>query len=76
LDFHASAGTLQAAWDGTCSSVSETKKTKAAFPISIDPADIAVSTSAPLTPVGQRIGFILNNVTITNFTVSSQLSLE
>ena len=73
LDFHASAGTLQAAWDGTCSSVSETKKTKAAFPISIDPADIAVSTSAPLTPVGQRIGFILNNVTITNFTVSSQL---
>lgn len=79
FDFFGSLSTLQLAWDGACSSVPTSQKSsRANYPISIDPTDVnLISTSvAPLAVVGTKIGFVLNNVTISNFTISNQLSQE
>ncbi len=79
LDFFGSLNTLQAAWDGACASVATTQKNaRASYPISIDPTDANLLSTAvsPLAAVGTKIGFVLNNVTISNFTVSNQLSQE
>ncbi len=79
LDFFGSLNTLQAAWDGTCASVTTAQKNaRASYPISIDPTDANLLSTAvsPLAAVGTKIGFVLNNVTISNFTVSNQLSQE
>ena len=79
LDFFGSLNTLQNAWDGSCASVATAQKnSRASYPISIDPTDVnLISTSvSPLVATGTKIGFVLNNVTISNFTISNQLSQE
>ncbi|HMV40886.1 MAG TPA: hypothetical protein PK079_16455 [Leptospiraceae bacterium] len=79
LDFFGSSNTLQAAWDGSCTSVATSQKsTRSSYPILIDPADANLTSSsfAPQTTVGTKIGFILNNITLTSFTIANQLAQE